>query len=38
MEGHGLGISIIMVWTVIYCFLLNRLYTNKSNDKSIKKE
>jgi len=37
MEGHGLGISIIVVWTVIYYFLLSRLYTNKSNDTSNNK-
>ena len=40
MEDHGLGITIIVVWTVIYYFLLSRLYTNKSNDapknKSLK--
>ncbi len=38
MESHGLGVSIIVVWTVIYYFLLSRLYTNKSNDRSIKKD
>jgi hypothetical protein len=37
MEDHGLGISIIVVWTVTYYFLLSRLYTNKSNDTSNNK-
>jgi hypothetical protein len=36
MEGHGLGISIIVTWTIVYYFLLSRLYTNKSNNKSLK--
>ena len=37
MEGHGLGISIIVALTVVYYFLLSRLYTNKSNDISNNK-
>ena len=37
MENGGLGILIIVVWTVIYLVGLGRIHANKSNDKSKKK-
>jgi|TARA_B100001063_G_C16766912_1_gene559215 hypothetical protein len=33
MGEDGLGILIIMVWTVIYLVGLSRIHANKSNDK-----
>ena len=34
MENGGLGILIIVVWTIIYLVGISRLYANKSNDQS----